>query len=110
MAHRECGLDARCDTGRGSHPGNNHPHLLVGLAGFTNIIAGSIDVVFLVFSGQRVWSDVVANHIVPTLIGNIIGGVSLVAAVNHAQVVSGGSTRAKRNSDENPRDSRESGK
>jgi formate-nitrite transporter family protein len=25
----------------------------------------------------------------PTLIGNIIGGVSLVAAINHAQVVAG---------------------
>jgi formate/nitrite transporter FocA (FNT family) len=26
---------------------------------------------------------------IPTLIGNIIGGVALVSAVNHAQVVSG---------------------
>lgn len=26
----------------------------------------------------------------PTLIGNIIGGVSLVAALNHAQVTAGG--------------------
>jgi formate-nitrite transporter family protein len=26
---------------------------------------------------------------VPTLVGNVIGGVSLVAALNHAQVVGG---------------------
>ena len=27
------------------------------------------------------------GYMLPTLIGNIIGGVSLVAAINHAQVV-----------------------
>lgn len=81
----------------------------VGLGSFTHIIAGSIEVLFLVFSGQRAWPDVVANYIVPTLIGNIIGGVSLVAAVNHAQVVSGHSPGSKGNSDKHPRDSREPG-
>jgi hypothetical protein len=29
-------------------------------------------------------------HLPASLIGNIIGGVSLTAAVNHAQVVAGG--------------------
>ena len=29
------------------------------------------------------------SYMLPTLIGNIIGGVSLVSAVNHAQVMSG---------------------
>jgi formate/nitrite transporter FocA (FNT family) len=29
-------------------------------------------------------------YLVPTLIGNTIGGVTLVAALNHAQVVAGG--------------------
>jgi formate-nitrite transporter family protein len=29
------------------------------------------------------------GFIVPTLLGNILGGVTLVAALNHAQVVSG---------------------
>jgi formate-nitrite transporter family protein len=31
---------------------------------------------------------VVFRYMTPTLIGNILGGVALVAALNHAQVVS----------------------
>ncbi len=31
-----------------------------------------------------------AAYMVPTLIGNILGGVALVAALNHAQVTAGG--------------------
>jgi formate/nitrite transporter FocA (FNT family) len=32
----------------------------------------------------------VGSYLVPTLIGNIIGGVTIVAALNHAQIVAGG--------------------
>jgi formate-nitrite transporter family protein len=32
---------------------------------------------------------VLGGYILPTLIGNIIGGVTLVAALNHAQVSAG---------------------
>lgn len=76
----------------------------VGLGGFTHIIAGSIDALFLMWSGQKSWLDCVLGYMVPTLIGNVIGGVSLVAAVNHAQVVSGSARRAKRNPDQHPGD------
>lgn len=61
----------------------------VGLAGLTHIIAGSIDVLFLVMVGQKSWGDAAWNYMLPTLIGNSIGGVSLTAALNHAQVVAG---------------------
>lgn len=62
---------------------------IVGLAGLTHIIAGSIEVLFVVFSGQASIISTVGRYILPTLLGNSIGGVSLVAALNHAQVVSG---------------------
>jgi formate-nitrite transporter family protein len=62
---------------------------VVGLGQFTHIIVGSIEVLFLVMSGQLAWTAFVAGYALPTLIGNIIGGVSLVSALNHAQVVSG---------------------
>jgi len=61
---------------------------LVGLGGFTHIIAGSIDVLFLVTTGALPWTQYLGGYMVPTLLGNILGGVSLVAALNHAQVVS----------------------
>jgi formate/nitrite transporter FocA (FNT family) len=39
--------------------------------------------------GATSWVAVVSGYMLPTLIGNIIGGVSLTAALNHAQVVAG---------------------
>jgi formate/nitrite transporter FocA (FNT family) len=66
----------------------------VGLGQFTHIIVGSVEVLFLVMSGQLSWVSFAAGYAAPTLIGNIIGGVSLVSALNHAQVVSGQSEPA----------------
>ncbi len=62
---------------------------IVGLAGLTHIIAGSVDVLFLAMVGAKSWIAVVWGYMLPTLIGNSIGGVSLTAALNHAQVVAG---------------------
>ena len=61
----------------------------VGLAGLTHIIAGSVEVLFLPMVGAASWSTVVVGYMLPTLLGNVIGGTSLTAAINHAQVVSG---------------------
>jgi formate/nitrite transporter FocA (FNT family) len=67
---------------------------IVGLASLTHIIAGSVEVLFLVMVGYKTWWSVVIGYMTPTLIGNCIGGVSLTAALNHAQAVAG---MAKRN-------------
>jgi formate/nitrite transporter FocA (FNT family) len=61
----------------------------VGLAGFTHIVAGSVDLLFLVMTGQESWLTYASHYMLPTLVGNTIGGVSLVSALNHAQVMSG---------------------
>jgi formate/nitrite transporter FocA (FNT family) len=61
----------------------------VNLAHFTHVIAGSVEVLFLAMVGVKSWAFVASGYILPTLIGNCIGGVSLTAAINHAQVVSG---------------------
>lgn len=66
---------------------------IVGLAGLTHIIAGSVEVLFLVMVGVKSWGAFAWGYMLPTLIGNIIGGVSLTAAVNHAQVVAGMASR-----------------
>jgi formate/nitrite transporter FocA (FNT family) len=62
---------------------------IVGLAGLTHIIAGAVEVLFLVMVGAKSWWAVAWGYMLPTLIGNSIGGVSLTAALNHAQVVAG---------------------
>ncbi|HLZ91006.1 MAG TPA: formate/nitrite transporter family protein [Candidatus Acidoferrum sp.] len=62
---------------------------LIGLGGFNHIIAGSNKNFFLVVSGAESWSYFLLRFFTPTLLGNIIGGVSLVAFLNHAQVVAG---------------------
>lgn len=59
---------------------------VVGLGGFTHIIVGSVDVLYLVNTGAASWLTYFIGFMLPTLIGNIIGGVSLVAALNFAQV------------------------
>ena len=62
---------------------------IVGLASLTHIIAGSVEVLFLVMVGAKSWGAIALGYLLPTLIGNVIGGVSLTAAVNHAQAVAG---------------------
>lgn len=62
---------------------------IVGLAGLTHIIAGAAEVLFLAMVGAKSWLAVAWGYMLPTLIGNILGGVSLTAALNHAQVVAG---------------------
>jgi formate-nitrite transporter family protein len=61
---------------------------LIGIGGFSHVVAGSIEVMLLGATGAASWTHVVGGYIVPALIGNVVGGVSLVAALNHAQVIS----------------------
>jgi formate-nitrite transporter family protein len=62
---------------------------LVGVAGLAHIIAGSVEVAYLVARGAATWGDYLGRFVAPTLLGNTLGGVTLVAALNHAQVVGG---------------------
>lgn len=62
---------------------------VVGLASLTHVIAGTVEALFPVMAGVTPWIVVAWGYILPTLIGNTIGGVSLTAALNHAQVVAG---------------------
>ena len=62
---------------------------IIGIAGFPHIIAGSTEVLYSVFDGSLSAGRAIGNYMLPTLIGNIIGGVALVAALNYAQVAAG---------------------
>ena len=62
---------------------------VVGLGGLTHIVVGSVEVLYLVMAGVKPWISFVSGYMTPTLIGNILGGVALVSALNHAQVIAG---------------------
>jgi formate/nitrite transporter FocA (FNT family) len=62
---------------------------IVGLGHFSHIVAGSVQIFFSAIAGEASWGAVFGGYLLPTFLGNIIGGVALVAAINHAQVVSG---------------------
>jgi formate/nitrite transporter FocA (FNT family) len=60
---------------------------LIAVAGFTHIVAGSMEAYILVLFGEWEWWRAITAFIVPTLIGNIIGGTALFAAISYAQVM-----------------------
>ncbi len=62
---------------------------VIALGSFTHVIAGSVDTFYLVVLGEKTWGEYLGKFMLATLIGNIIGGVALVAALNHAQVTAG---------------------
>ena len=61
---------------------------VIGIGGFSHVVAGSIEMFYLAASGAAPWSQALGGYLLPTLLGNILGGVSLVALINHAQVIS----------------------
>ncbi len=58
---------------------------VVGLAELPHIIAGNVETFYLVVTGALSFADCVGHYMVPTLIGNVIGGVALVAVGAHAE-------------------------
>lgn len=62
---------------------------LVGISGFSHIVAGSTTMFFLLVTKAISWSVFIVEFFIPTLLGNVIGGLSLVSALGHAQVVGG---------------------
>jgi formate/nitrite transporter FocA (FNT family) len=62
---------------------------VVALGGFPHIIAGAVDVFYLLGTGGLTPERACFGWLLPTFAGNMIGGLALVAALNHAQVMSG---------------------
>lgn len=59
---------------------------IVGAASLAHVIVGSVKAFYLVATGDVRFATALLHYVVPSLVGNTIGGVTLVAAVNHAQV------------------------
>lgn len=59
---------------------------LIGIAKLAHVIAGSVEVAYAALAGGVSWAEYAFGFVLPALIGNTIGGVVLVAMLNHAQV------------------------
>ena len=68
---------------------------LVGLGELSHIIAGSAETFYLVGTGEISLGRYILFYMFPTLIGNTVGGVSIAAALNHAQTVAGAAQEAQ---------------
>ena len=56
--------------------------------GFKHSIAGSIEAFYLSAAGQTDWGTMLKEFVAPSVLGNAIGGVLLVALLNYGQVAS----------------------
>ena len=54
--------------------------------GFRHSIAGAVEAFYRALSGDAEWGTMLGDFLVPAIIGNVIGGVTMVALLNHAQV------------------------
>jgi len=62
---------------------------VVGLGELTHVVAGAVEVFYLPFRGEARFLQVVTRYLGPALLGNVIGGITLTTALNHAQVTAG---------------------
>lgn len=74
---------------------------LLSVTGLTHIIAGSVEVFYLVTTDAMSFGSYLSRYGVPVFIGNSIGGIIFVAALNSAQVQP---DKAKDNTKGNPRE------
>lgn len=58
----------------------------VGVSRLTHVIASSAEAAYAVMTGAAAFSDYFVVFLLPTLIGNVIGGVAMVAIVNHGAI------------------------
>ncbi len=59
---------------------------LLALGEFAHVVAGSVDCAFLVQIGAASLSQYAFSFFLPTLLGNVVGGTTLVALLNYGQV------------------------
>ena len=60
---------------------------LIGAGGFAHIVAGSVETFLLVVNGRLGVAPMIVDFMIPTLLGNIVGGTALFALISYAQVM-----------------------
>jgi formate/nitrite transporter FocA (FNT family) len=59
---------------------------VVSLGHLSHVIAGSVEAAYGVLTGSASLQSFGAAFLLPTLLGNTLGGVALVALLNHAAI------------------------
>jgi formate-nitrite transporter family protein len=59
---------------------------VVGVTRLSHIIAGSTEVAYAYLAGLASLHDYFLRFLLPTLAGNVLGGISVVALINHAAI------------------------
>lgn len=67
---------------------------VIAIGGFTHIVVGSVEAMYMVFAGQTSMADAVFRFGLPTLAGNVVGGSLIFGLISHAQVRSDGNPSA----------------
>ncbi|HEX8963890.1 MAG TPA: formate/nitrite transporter family protein [Rhodocyclaceae bacterium] len=60
---------------------------VIGVGGFTHIVAGSVESFLLMVTGAMTLGEVLGRFLAPVLAGNIVGGTALFALISYAQVM-----------------------
>ncbi|MDQ6939903.1 MAG: formate/nitrite transporter family protein [Verrucomicrobiota bacterium] len=63
---------------------------VIGIAELPHVVAGNVESFYLLSTGALSLGSCLAHYLVPTLIGNVIGGVALVAVGAHAEFMEAG--------------------
>ena len=59
---------------------------MIGLGGFSHVVAGSTELFIVMLMGELSPIEAVFGGILPALVGNVIGGTVIFAALAYAQV------------------------
>jgi formate/nitrite transporter FocA (FNT family) len=59
----------------------------IAALGFRHSIAGAVEAFYRAASGAAGWGEMLGGFVVPAVVGNAVGGVLLVALLNHGQVM-----------------------
>ncbi|MEI6001704.1 formate/nitrite transporter family protein [Paraburkholderia bengalensis] len=59
---------------------------VVAVCELSHVIAGSVEAAFTVLRGNATLQDYLLRFFLPTLLGNVIGGIALVGLLNHASI------------------------
>lgn len=59
---------------------------VVSITKLSHIIAGSVETFYGVFNGGTSPFEYTWRFLLPTLLGNVVGGISLVGLLNHAAI------------------------
>jgi formate/nitrite transporter FocA (FNT family) len=60
---------------------------VVALARLSHVVAGSTEAAYATLYGFAPFSAYLLKFLLPTLLGNIVGGVTLVSLLNHGSVL-----------------------